>query len=127
VLGAANAAAQRTALGLGNAAVETVSSIRLIPQNIQNANYTFALTDGGGHVLKNNTTAYAWTVPPNSSVAFPIGTAITLINDGTSGAITVTQDSGVTIRSGSTSGNFTLAADSSRTIIKIGTDRWRID
>jgi len=97
-----------------------------IPQIAQNANYTLLLTDRGKHIFKNNTTAYAWTIPPNSSVAFPTGTAILMVNDGTAGAITVTRGSGVALIQGSTDANYTLAAGVSITILKVGTDRWRI-
>lgn len=97
-----------------------------IPQVVQNANATFALTDRGKHWIKNNTTAYAWTIPLNSSVAFPIGTAILLINDSGTGVVTVTRTSGVVLLDGATDANYSLAVNSARTIVKIGTDRWRI-
>ncbi len=38
--------------------------------------YTFALTDAWSMVTFNNAAAQTVTVPPNSSVAFPIGTQI---------------------------------------------------
>jgi hypothetical protein len=38
--------------------------------------YTFALADAGSQVLFSNGSAVTATVPPNSSVAFPIGTTI---------------------------------------------------
>lgn len=97
-----------------------------IPQVVQNANATFALADRGKHWLKNNTTAYTWTIPLNSSVAFPIGTAILLINDSGTGAVTIARTSGVALLNGATDANYTLAVNSAATIVKIGTDRWRV-
>lgn len=103
-----------------------VGNVRDIPQNIQNATYTFALSDRGGHVIKTNTTAYTWTIPLNSGVAFPIGTAILLVNDSGTGAVTIARTSGVALLDGATDANYTLAVNSARTILKIGTDRWRV-
>ena len=54
-----------------------------IPQNSQSAAYTLILADAGKHIYhpSADTTARTWTIPANSSVAFPIGTAITFDND----------------------------------------------
>lgn len=105
---------------------DSIGNLRDIPQNVQNANYTFVLADRGKHVIKTDTTAYSWTVPPNSSVAFAIGTAITLVNDGTSGNINVLRGSGVTLMLGSVDGDHVVGVGTSRTLLKVGTDRWRI-
>lgn len=99
---------------------------RDIPQVVQNANATFALADRGKHWLKNNTTAYTWTLPLNSSVAFPIGTAIVVVNDSGTGAVTIARTAGVALLDGATDANFTLAVNTARTLLKIGTDRWRV-
>lgn len=97
-----------------------------IPQVVQNANATFGLSDRGKHWIKNNTTAYTWTIPLNSAVAFPIGTAILLVNDNATGAVTIARTSGVALLNGATDANYTLAVNSAVTIVKIGTDRWRV-
>lgn len=99
---------------------------RDIPQTVQNANATFSLGDAGEHWIKNNTTAYTWTIPLNSAVAFPIGTAILLINDSGTGAVTIARTAGVALLDGATDANYTLAVNTARTLLKIGTDRWRI-
>lgn len=104
----------------------TVPTIQRIAQDIRNATHTFALSNAGGHVIKTNTTAYTWTVPPNSSVAFPIGDAISVVNDGSSGNVTIAQGAGVTIVDGATTGAYTLLPNSGRTLLKIGNDRWRV-
>lgn len=101
-----------------------------IPQRSVSADTTFALTDGGGHVYhpSADTTARTWTIPANASVAFPIGTAITIINDSSAGALTIaiTSDTLVLASSGST-GSRTLAANGDATLLKIGATRWRIN
>ena len=53
-----------------------------IPQNSQSANYTLVLADAGKHIFHpvSDNNARTFTIPAASSVAFPIGTAITFIN-----------------------------------------------
>lgn len=60
--------------------------------------YTLALTDAGGLVDLNNAGAITLTVPPNSSVNFPIGTRINILQSG-AGQVTVAAGAGVTINS----------------------------
>ncbi len=54
-----------------------------ILQNSQSSGYTLALTDAGKSIYhpSTDTTARAWVIPANGSVAFPIGTTVTFIND----------------------------------------------
>lgn len=59
---------------------------------------TLALTDAGTVQECTSASAIAITVPPNSSVAFPIGTEIALIRLG-AGTLSVVAGSGVTIQS----------------------------
>lgn len=65
--------------------------------------YTFVLTDGasqGGHPLVTGTNASAqtYTVPPNSSVAYPIGDQVDVCQLG-AGKLTISPGSGVTLNS----------------------------
>jgi lysophospholipase L1-like esterase len=62
------------------------------------ADYTLVLQDQGGLIEMNSASAHVVTVPPNSSVAFPIGTSIDLVRYG-AGTLTVTPGAGVTIDS----------------------------
>jgi hypothetical protein len=101
-------------------------NLRDIPPNTQNANYTFVLLDRGRNVIKTNTTAYTWTIPLESTTNFPNGSAITVCNDGSAGAVTISPAGGVTLLNGSTTGSFTLGDGQIRTLIKISTNRWRI-
>lgn len=100
-----------------------------IPQNSQSAAYTLVLSDSGKSIYhpSADTTARTWTIPANSSVAYPIGTAITFINDTSAGAITIsiTSDTLVLAGTGST-GSRTLAASGMATAIKMTSTRWMI-
>lgn len=53
------------------------------PQNIQSGNYTLGLSDAGKHIYSSNTAAQTITIPTNASVAFPIGSVVTIVNMGT--------------------------------------------
>jgi hypothetical protein len=100
---------------------------RGLPQNQQVSTYTLALSDMGKNVY---TTAGAFTVtiPANATTAFPIGAAITIINE--DATKTLAPAGGVTLilagTGAATTGNRTLAIGSVATIIKVGTDRWFI-
>jgi len=60
------------------------------------ASYTFVLADAGTEVDGNRATAQTFTVPPNSSVAFPLGTVISVRQLG-AGQITIAAGAGVTL------------------------------
>ena len=61
--------------------------------------YTLVLSDAGKVVEMNNASANTLTVPPNSSVAFPVGTFLIVAQMG-AGTTTIAEGSGVTILSG---------------------------
>lgn len=101
---------------------------RNIPQNSQSANYTLVLDDSGKHILHPSSDANArtFTIPANASVAFPIGTAITFINDSTEDVtIAITSDTLVLAGTGTT-GSRTLAQYGMATAIKIEATKWYI-
>ena len=62
------------------------------------ASYTLALADAGTVVEFTGGSATNVTIPPNSGVAFPVGTVIEVFQDG-AGTVTVVAGSGVTLRS----------------------------
>lgn len=103
---------------------------RNIPQNSQSAAYTLVLADAGKHILHPaaDTTARTFTIPANSSLAFPIGTAITFINqNGTGGVVTIaiTTDT-MRLAGAGTTGSRTLARNGVATAIKITATEWII-
>jgi len=83
--------------------------------------YTFVLADRGKLVTTSNGSAQTITVPPNSSVAFAVGTQVQVAGLG-SGEVTMAAGSGVTLRY--TPGLKLRAQYSSVTCIKIATDEW---
>jgi hypothetical protein len=87
--------------------------------------YTFVLTDRDDLVTASNASAQTYTIPLNSSVAFPTGSLVNLIQIGT-GQVTVQGAGGVTVLStGATAATpKTRARYSVMTLIKAGTDTW---
>ena len=88
--------------------------------------YTLVLADAGKYVEMNNASANTLTVPLNSSVAFPTGTEITIIQTG-AGATTVAPDAGVTVDYYSLSSAATRVIKgrwSAATLIKRATNTW---
>lgn len=63
--------------------------------SLQTDDYTLQLGDAGGVVEMSKATAQVLTVPPDSSVNFPLNTEITVVQTG-AGGVTVTEGSGVT-------------------------------
>jgi hypothetical protein len=97
-----------------------------VDTNPRTANYTLALVDDGDVVEMNVASANTVTIPLNSSVAFPIGTQITVIQTGT-GQTSIAVTSGVTLNATPVTGtnNAKLRAQwSSLTLLKRGTDTW---
>ncbi len=112
---------------LDNCTVNTFDvGYRNIPQNAQNSSYTLVLGDNGKHIYSANSGAQTITIPTNASVAFPTGTAVTLVNNGTT-AITIST-TGLTFYWAGTSstGDRTLATKGVATLLKVATNTWFI-
>jgi hypothetical protein len=92
--------------------------------NQSGTTYTFVLADNQKIVTATNVAAQTYTVPPNSSVAFPVGTRIDIIQEG-AGKVTIAQGSGVTINS--QNGNKAIAGQYvGVTLLKRGTNTWTL-
>lgn len=65
--------------------------------SVETANYTLALTDLATTVEMNSSSAVTVTVPPNSSVAFPVGAIVDVLQYG-AGQVTIAGGTGVTVR-----------------------------
>jgi hypothetical protein len=93
---------------------------RNIPQNAQTGSYTMVLADSGKHIYHaSGAGAATYTIPAASSVAYPIGTAITFINLSTTAiSIAITTDT-MYLSSAGTTGTRTLAQYGSATAIKV--------
>jgi hypothetical protein len=90
--------------------------------NTQIASYTLALTDNGKTVEMNVGSANNLTIPLNSSVPFPVGTIVDVVQYG-SGQTTLVATGGVTLRS--KEGNLKITGQySAATLYKRSTDEW---
>jgi hypothetical protein len=95
----------------------------------QTADYTAVLTDQYQTLVPmNKATAVAFKLPTNASVAFPVGTAITILNKG-AGAVTisaVTSGTTTVLSAGSVPASPTLAQYKTAVCIKTATDTWYV-
>lgn len=99
---------------------------RGMPVTTINATTAFILSEAGQTRRKSNTTAYTWTINPDATTNFPIGTVIFLLHDSTAGNITVARGAGVALVEGTTDANATLSAGERASIHKVAANRWRI-
>jgi hypothetical protein len=95
----------------------------------QTADYTAVIADAYQVLeLMNKATAIAYKIPTNASVAFPIGTVLTILNIG-AGVCTISAvTSGTTtiLSAGAVAAAPTLAQYKSAACIKTGTDTWYV-
>lgn len=109
---------------------ETIASMRRVPQNSKSAAYTLVLSDAGKHILhpSADATARTFTIPANASVAFPVGTVVTFVNQNGAGAVTIAITSDTLRLAGAgTTGSRTLAANGIATAIKVTATEWLIN
>ena len=109
-----------------NADISATAAIDLgkladVSTNAQTASYTLVLADKNKVVEMGVGSANTLTVPLNSSVAFPVGSQINILQTG-SGQTTITATGGVTINA--TPGLKMRAQWSYATLIKRATDTW---
>ena len=78
--------------------------------------------------IMNKATAIAFKIPTNASVAFPVGTAITVLNigAGTCTISAVTSGTTTVLSAGATPASPTLAQYKSAVCIKTATDTWYV-
>ena len=93
------------------------------------ADYTAVLDDAYQTLVPmNKATAVAFKIPTNASVAFPVGTVITVLNKGVGSCTISAVTSGTTtvLSAGSVAASPTLAQYKSAACIKTATDVWYI-
>jgi hypothetical protein len=105
--------------GNGTTTLDFASST--VITNAQTASYTLVLADKDKLVEISNASANNLTIPLNSSVAFPVGTQVTVLQTGV-GTTTLVATGGVTLNA--TPGLILRARWSSVTLIKRATDTW---
>ena len=95
--------------------------VTTLATNAQTATYTLVLTDASKIVEMNVGSANNLTIPLDSSVAFTVGTVITILQTG-AGQTTINPTGGVTVNG--TPGLKLRAQWSSCTLVKRATDTW---
>lgn len=122
-----NFAGAATALNIGTALGTTTLAGSWCPQNSQSAAYPIVAADANKHILHptadNNPRTF--TIPANGSVAFPIGTMLTFVNEINVLSIAITTDT-MTLMGAGTTGTRTLAANGIATALKIASTSWVI-
>lgn len=94
-----------------------------IPQNAKTASYTLALSDMGEHI---SITTGGVIIPANGSVAFPIGSAVSIYNDsGSNQTISITTDT-LRLAGTASTGSRTLAQYGVATVLKVASTVWVI-
>lgn len=97
-----------------------------IKQNIQSGSYTMVLADANRHIYTTTGTTATWTIPANSSVAYPIGTTLTFVMDATGVRnIAITTDTLAWGPTGAT-GTRVLTGLGVATALKVTSTRWVI-
>lgn len=93
------------------------------------ADYTAVIADAYQVLVPmNKATAVAFKIPTNASVAFPVGTVITVLNKG-AGAVTisaVTSGTTTVLSAGAVAAAPTLAQYKTAACIKVATDTWYV-
>jgi hypothetical protein len=91
------------------------------PIEVKSDTYTLVLADAGKLIRCTKATAMSIIIPTNAAQAYSIGQRVDIMQYG-AGQVTVSGDTGVTLRSTPT--NKLRATYSSASIIKIATDEW---
>lgn len=107
----------------------TVNGLVTFSTTTQTADYTPVSADQYQMlVIMNKATAVNFTIPTNASVAFPVGTAITVLNIGAGTCTIKAVTSGTTtvLSAGATAAQPTLAQYKSAVCIKTATDTWYV-
>jgi len=91
--------------------------------------YTPVLTDQYQVLItRSNASASTLTIPTNASVAFPVGTVITVLNKGAGAVVisAVTPGTTTVLSAGATAASPSLAQYKSAALIKTATDAWYV-
>ena len=91
-----------SAFDQANSAYTAANTALNISQNIQIQNYTLQLTDRGKHIYSTNTQVQTITIPNSATVAWPTGTVIDIVLNGT-GKINVATSTSVNLYVANTS------------------------
>jgi hypothetical protein len=114
---------------LSNCTVDGTDAVgfRNTPINSQSTAYTLVLADAGKTILHpiSDNNARTFTIPANSSVAYPVGTVITFVNLINTVTIAITSDT-MYLAGPGTTGSRTLAAYGVASAVKVTSTSWVI-
>jgi len=99
-----------------------VDALEVVTENAKTASYVLILTDNLKLVTVTTAEASTLTVPPNSSVAFPVGATIAVCQGG-AGTVTITAGEDVIINSADAALALT-GQWATCSLIKTATDTW---
>ena len=95
-----------------------------IPQRIVNAAYTTVMADRGRHLYHTEVTARNWSIDTNANVAYPIGTAITIINGHGAGVLTLKCADTNYLGGVGTTADITIPDNCTATSLKVAATTW---
>lgn len=98
----------------------------IISVRVANQSTQVLWEDRGGCVRKTASGAVTYSVTPDAIGGWNRSVAVVLANDSTSGDITVSPDTGVTLVAGTTTGPFVLVPGESRLLHRVAPNSWRI-
>jgi hypothetical protein len=103
------------------------SPIAAIPQVSKSTAYTTVLADAGKHIYhpSSDNNARTFTIDSNANVAYPLGTAITFVNEINTVTIAITSDT-LTLQGAGSTGSRSLAANGMATALKVAPTKWVI-
>lgn len=113
--------------GAGNApSFTTLNTGVQFPQSIKTADYTLVLTDAGKQIFHPNSDGVirTFTIPANSSVAFPIGTVMLFTADVGSPPIKVAINTDNLVTGEGLTGTVTVPPNNSLMAIKVSATKW---
>jgi hypothetical protein len=116
----------------GNTATITTANYSIgylnVPQISLAANTTIALTDSGKHYYSVSASNLALTIANNTSVSWPIGTAISIVNRGTANII-IAGGTGVSVylAGNSSAGNRFVTTYGMATVMNVAANIWMIN
>lgn len=119
-----------TSGNLGNCTVDGTNLVgfKNVPQNSQSTDYLLIASDAGKQIIHpssdNNTRIF--TIPANSSVSYPIGTAIAFINFSVAALTIAINTDTLYLSPGGATGSRSLAQYGLATAVKIGATEWLI-
>jgi len=115
-----------TSTGSGWTSATPASTPVNYPQNSQSANYTLVLGDAGKQIFHpaSDANVRTFTIPANSSVAFPIGTVIlfTVENFGTQVNVAITSDT--LVNGNGTLGTQSVQPNNTLMCVKVTATKW---